>query len=186
MLPSALREYLCKIKNQREVLMNPKIITLPSIKLAGYSWQTTIEAEQQDKDVPKFWNDYYAEGKAKKIWESDIFEKPIAEYGTCLPTTTNEVTYVIGAKVKDGADIPDDFFTCDLPQATYAVWSVKKENEDTFVKNIQATFQHIFNEWFPVSGYVYGTEGANFELYTVQDGIVTCDIHIPIIRIKDS
>jgi len=168
------------------IVMEPKFVSLDAIKIAGYSIKTKNVEGENSKDIPSFWRRYFSDGLAERLHSSD-FVKSHSEYGACLSmdTDTGEFFYVIGVEVNDGADIPEEFYVCEMPAATYAVFSSPPSNEDDFVKNIQGTWRFIMEEWFEVSGYEYAEGCADFELYgekcMAETGKI-CEIYIPVVK----
>ena len=166
------------------IIMEPKFKALKDIKLVGYVLKTKNVEGENSKDIPAFWQDCLESGKLEKL-HSESFTKNDKEYGACfsIDPITGEFLYVIGLEVKDGAEIPKEYYTCTIPKATYAIFAIPPVNKDEdFVKNIQGTWVFIMNEWFPSSEYEYAPNGADFELYYEADGKMTCDIYIPVIK----
>jgi AraC family transcriptional regulator len=168
------------------VIMEPKIVTLGVIKLAGYRIKTKAENGENIKAIPEFWQAYLTDGRAMKLHGGD-FVKKHAEYGACFPVNpeNNEFSYVIGIEVKDGAVIPKEFYACEIPEATYAVFSTPPVLAEEFSKTIQGTWQFIYNEWFPASGYEYAPNCVDFEYYdekNMSDAGNVCDIYIPVAK----
>lgn len=168
------------------IIMEPKIVTLPAVRLAGYSIQTTADNNENSREIPAFWTAYLADGRAGRLHGSDFVKKQ-AEYGACFSVNpeSGKFTYVIGVEAKEGADIPAEFYTCEIPGATYAVFSTPPCNKAEFSKNIQGTWQYIMNDWFPASGYEYAAGCTDFEYYDdrcMGENDNVCDIYIPIAK----
>ena len=110
-----------------------------------------------------------------------------AEYGACFPENpeNGEFVYVIGVEVKEGHAIPDGYHACALPEALYAVFSTPPADKANFSPAIQGTWDYIYSEWFPNSGYEFDSNGVDFELYDErcmgETGNV-CDIYIPVVK----
>ncbi len=139
--------------------MEPKFVTLPTVKLVGFALKTTMADGKNKERIPAFWSAYMTDGKANRL-HSESFVKNHAEYGACFPEDpeTGEFDYVIGVEAKEGAIIPSEYHVCELPPSTYAVFSTPPCSSDTFVPSIQGVWDFIFNEWFPSSGYEYAPE----------------------------
>lgn len=168
------------------IIMEPKFVTLPAIKVVGFAIKTTSTAGENSKAIPAFWNDYMSGGKMEKL-HAESFIKKHDEYGVCFQVDmeTGEFEYVIGVEQIDGAEIPTDYHVCEVPPATYAVFSTPPCNATNFAQNIQGTWHYIFNEWFPNSGYEYAPNCVDFELYDdrcMEDEGKICDIYIPVIK----
>ena len=168
------------------IVMEPKFETLPAIKLAGYALKTKNNEGENNKEIPAFWGEYLSDGRMEKLHGADFLLEH-AEYGACFSEDpeNGEFIYVIGVKVREGAEIPAEFHKCELPPATYAVFSTPPANEENFSKNIQGTWQYIMNDWFPKSGYEYAAGCVDFELYgekCMGENDKVCEIYLPVVK----
>lgn len=168
------------------IVMEPRFVTLPAIRIAGYKLRTTAEGGENSKKIPAFWNAYMADGRCEKL-HGEGFVKSHAEYGACFPADpeTGEFDYAIGVEVKEGASVPAEYGTFEIPAAIYAVFSTPPCNGQNFTAAIQGVWQFAFNEWFPKSGCEYAPGCADFELYDercMTENAKVCDIYIPVAR----
>ena len=168
------------------IVMEPKFVTKPAIKLAGHKIRTVDTAGENSKTIPAFWSAYMSDGRMEKL-HGESFLKNHNEYGACfsMDPDTGEFDYVIGVEIADGATVPAGYHTCELPPATYAVFSTPPADEAHFSQNIQGTWGFIFNEWFPSSGYEYAPDCVDFELYDercMSETGKVCDICIPVVK----
>lgn len=166
------------------IILEPKFVQLNAVKLVGFAIKTTSTAGENSKTIPAFWNDYMKSGNMEKL-HSESFIKKHDEYGVCFPEDpkSGEFEYVIGVERKDDVAIPEAYHVCEIPPATYAVFSTPPSDSVNFVSSIQGTWNYIFNEWFPTSGFEYAPGCVDFELYDdrcmKEEGKV-CDIYIPV------
>jgi len=168
------------------IVMEPKFVTKPAVKLAGHRIRTTDTAGENNKAIPAFWQAYLHDGRMDRL-HKETFLKNHAEYGACFPPdpATGEFDYVIGVEVKDGATVPEGYHVCTIPAATYAVFSTPPSDEAHLVQSIQGTWSYIFNEWFPNSGYEYAPGCADYELYDERKMAAAnkaIDICIPVVK----
>lgn len=168
------------------IVMNPKMVTLNSIEIAGYALKTKNVDGENSKAIPAFWNAYVHDGRMERLHGAS-FVADHSEYGACLPENpeSGEFIYVIGVRVKNGTTVPQEFYTCTLPSATYAVFSTPPSTEEKFVQSIQGTWHYIMNDWFPSSGYEYAAGCVDYELYDERCMGLTnkiCDIYIPVTK----
>ena len=72
-------------------------------------------------------------GDVKKLHE-ETFVKNHVEYGACFPENpeNGEFIYVIGVEVKDGHTIPEGYHVCTIPDALYAVFSLRLLKKQSF------------------------------------------------------
>lgn len=168
------------------IVMEPKWKTLPAIRLAGYALHTKTGEQENNKEIPAFWMDYMTDGRMSKL-HSAAFVKAHDEYGACfmLNPEMGEMRYVIGVEASEGAEIPEEFHVCEIPAATYAVFSTPPTDKANFSQTIQGVWQYIYAEWFPNSGYEYAPNAVDYELYDARcmdaHGNV-CEIHIPVVK----
>ncbi len=173
------------------VVMEPKIVTKPAFKVAGYELKTTNRNGQNLKDGPAFWSKYLANNWRQKLLEH-IHPVSKAELGLCFPGDigVEDFSYVIGMEVADLKGIPAEFFKGEVPAGTWAVFTTppadRKSNE--FVKAIQGTWDYIYKNWFPGSGYEFdGDVKVDYELYderSDRDHGALVDIYVPVTRRK--
>ena len=167
--------------------MEPIIKTMPAIKLVGFMIRTKNVEGENSTDIPAFWDAYISDGRQKKL-HSESFVKKCSEYGACFSADPNsgEFDYVIGIEVDADATIPTDYHVCEIPAATYAVFTTPPAGDDEFVNSIQGTWQFIFNDWFPKSGYEYAPNCVDFELYDeelMSGPEMSVQIWIPVIKV---
>ncbi|MFJ7727734.1 AraC family transcriptional regulator [Neobacillus sp. NPDC097160] len=161
--------------------MEPKLITKPAFHIIGYELKTKNEDGQNNKDIPEFWQQYMQNKLGCKI------PNPInqnMELGICtdFQPETGEFVYVIGMEVNKGTQAPEGMVYRSFPELEYAVFTTPKSNEESFTSSIQSTWNYIFTDWFPQSGYEhYGS--VEFELYDERCYSLDhkeMDIYIPV------
>ena len=168
------------------IIMEPKMVKMAAFTLAGFALRTRTEGGENNKAIPRFWQEYSRDGRMEKL-HGESFLKSHTEYGACFPENpeNGEFEYVIGVEVKDDHDVPGGYHVCTVPESLFAVFSSPPANDPGFVQAIQGTWNYIFSEWFPGSGYEYDGNGADFELYDERcmsaEGKV-CDIYIPVVK----
>jgi len=166
--------------------MEPKMVKKESVKIAGFALKTKTIGEQNKTEITKFWLNYINDGRCKKL-HSENFIKNHTEFGVCFPENpeNGEFVYVIGIEVKDGCEIPNGYHVCTIPSALYAIFSSPPADRANFSNEIQGTWDYIFSEWFPNSGYEFAPNGVDFELYDEnkmgETGNV-CEIYIPVVK----
>ena len=164
--------------------MEMRFVTRKSIKLAGYALETSSRNGENTKAVPRFWEAYMSDGRMKKL-HAGSFVKNHDEYGVCFPKDADGgLEYVIGVEINEES-VPAEYHTCEIPAASYAVFSTPPAGADGFSKAIQQAWSLIWNKWFPESGRRIDEAGVCFELYDercmTETGKV-CEIWIPIIQ----
>ena len=168
------------------IVMEPKMVKKPAIKLAGFSLKTRSTNGENFKAIPEFWNDYITGGRMEKL-HKESFVKSHDEYGACFPENpeNGEFEYVIGVEIKEGHDIPEGYYACTIPEALYAVFSSPPADKPNFSPAIQGTWKYIFSEWFPSSGYEFAGGCVDYEFYDercMNETGNVCDIYIPVCK----
>lgn len=161
--------------------MEPKLVTKPAFHIIGYELKTKNEDGQNNKDIPKFWQQYMQNQLGSKI-PNPVYKN--VELGMCTDFSpdTGEFIYVIGMEVKEGTPPPEGMVYKSFPELEYAVFTTPKSNEGSFTSSIQSTWNYIFTEWFPQSGYEHNG-AVEFELYDERcygSENKEMDIYIPV------
>jgi AraC family transcriptional regulator len=162
-------------------LMKPKFVAKPAFHIIGYELKTKNLDGQNNNDIPEFWQQYMTQGLSSNI------PKPLdphVEYGICTDFNpiTGEFVYLIGMEVEKDSPAPEGLVYRSFPELDYAVFTTPKSNEKTFTASIQSTWNYVFTEWFPDSGYEH-FGSIEFELYDERchghEG-KEMDIYIPV------
>ncbi|WP_161978010.1 GyrI-like domain-containing protein [Dictyobacter kobayashii] len=110
------------------------------------------------------------------------------EIGACLPPDpiTGNFSYVIAVEVHDYDGVPAEMFRGEIPEATYAVFTVPTAESTAgpeFSNAIQGTWKYIHGTWFPDSGYEFAEGKVDYELYDGNEQqIDNVEIYIPIVK----
>ena len=159
------------------IVMEPKMMRKTAVTLAGFA--VKVKNKEYTEAFTNLWQEYALDGKQKKL-HSESFLKNHVEYGACFPENpeNGEFEYVVGIEVKDGHDIPQDYYVCIIPEALYAVFTPPPSDDEKLSFSITGTYNYIFSEWFPNSGYEFMENGVDF---------VLCDehcqeIYIPVVK----
>ena len=187
-VPARLSLAQMKNYNVGGIVMEPIIKAIPAIKLAGYVIKTKNVDGENSKDIPAFWGAIMEDGRHEKL-HNESFLKNHSDYGACFAEDkeTGEFEYAICVEIKDGATVPPEYHTCEIPAATYAVFRTPPSKDEGFSASIQGAWQYIFNDWFPSSGYEYAPGCVDFELYNedwMTDDEMFCEIWIPVVKVK--
>ncbi|WP_254772819.1 GyrI-like domain-containing protein [Paenibacillus sp. NFR01] len=170
--------------------MDPVIIRKPAFKVAGYGIQTNVAEGNYTKDIASFWSDYDGENLESKMYA--LLNPPKhGEVGLCIPASDGgTATYLLGVIVEDYSGIVPEMLTAEVPEAEYAVFTTPPVDtsggdQDAFVRAIRGTWKYVFEEWFPVSGYVYDDNKLDSEFYDERchsriDTVM--EIYVPVLR----
>ena len=168
------------------IIMEPKMEKKAARKLAGVVLSTNNKTGDNNREIPKFWQEVMSDGRLEKL-HGEAFVKNHAEYGACFmeDPESGDFNYVIALEVKEGHVIPEGYHACTLPEALYAVFSSPPADEANFSSAIQGTWKYIFSEWFPNSGYEFDGQGIDYEYYDERCMSKTgkvCDICLPVVK----
>ena len=165
------------------IRMEFRLVAKPEFNVIGYSIRTRSADGQNNRDIPAFWQRYLQEKMGQNLYELAASN---AEYGICdeFDMDSEEFSYVIGVEAKEGADAPEGTVMRRYPGQTYAVFTTPRVSPDRFTDSIQSTWNAIFSEWFPHSGYEH-SGGAEFEYYDERcwqdrNELLEMDIYIPV------
>jgi AraC family transcriptional regulator len=157
--------------------MEPKFITRSSFPVIGFELKTTLKDNQNTKQIPEFWGKIMAEKLIDKIPNRKDEKESL---GVCTDFNMEDQSfiYMIASEVTSTDSIPDGMVMRIIPEAEYAVFTVKGE----IPKSIQDAFAWIFNEWLPNSEYDH-SDSADIELYDDRccgGDASEMDIYIPV------
>jgi AraC family transcriptional regulator len=166
---------------------NPKLVEIPAMKFAGFIFKTSIRYGQCFRDIPKFWQEYTKSGDRERLHQADCI-KPGAEYGVNFTSFsgTGQVDYLIGMKLKEGADAAAAGFEVrDVPPSVYAVFSSPPVDEREFIAVVRDTWAFIIGEWIPKSDYFINGSAFDFERHDERSrgqAGKSCEIYIPVMK----
>ena len=102
----------------------------------------SFSAETSETEIPKFWDEYYANENYRKI---------PGYLGICAQQKKggDVFNYGIGCKASDIEGVPEGFEILHLPEYTWAVFKCV----GPMPKAIQDMWEKIYKEWLPVSDY---------------------------------
>ena len=133
--------------NVNELLSGEKIMTEAYNKKAEEEMDLLVHfkvfnAETSEVEIPKFWDEYYANEEYRKI---------PGYLGVCAQEKTggDEFKYGIGCKATDIDGIPEGFEVIHIPEYDWAVFKCVGPSP----KAIQEMRERIYKEWLPVSYY---------------------------------
>jgi AraC family transcriptional regulator len=163
------------VRNMKKT--KPKIITRDQFLVIGPAIRTTVEKEENFKQIPLFWEKTLKKSLLAKI-PNRVDEETC--YGICMEMKDDGFTYMIGCEVKSLSNIPDNMIGRTIPGATYAVFTAR----GPITKSVQDTTAYIYKNWFPESGYEHAYT-PEFELYDKRsmpenEDEAETDIYIPV------
>lgn len=169
-------------------VMEPRIIVKPSFRIAGYEFETSLEDQRNEREIPAFWERFEIEQ-----WESKLYEevRPSihGEYAVCFPPDmeTGKFHYMLGVNAEGYNKPKSNLIISEIQETTYAVFTTPPAvfAGRAFAKAIQGTWDYIMYEWFPGSGCEISPSKPDFEFYDERchdPENAVMDIYIPIIK----
>lgn len=157
--------------------MEPKIIKKAAFKAACLVVRPESEVDILErcgywigKDIPEL----------TATSHEEAFAKAEAKVGTWMhDADCQDLYYVYGDVLEDGAEGGDALKIIEFPEAEYAVFEVPTASDHIqFVENLRGVWKYIFNEWFDSSAYKFDVEKMDFEYYTLA-GV---SIYVPVLK----
>ncbi|MBW7882052.1 MAG: AraC family transcriptional regulator [Caldilineaceae bacterium] len=155
-----------------EVIKEAKIVTKPAFKVAGLLYHGRPEGNA----IPTLWERF-----AARMGELHDAVHPEVCYGAGdnMDEQTGEFDYLAACEVKQTAELPEGMVGWEIPAATYAVFT-------TTLPAIGKTFEEIYNQWLPSSGYRRAS-GPEFEYYDARfdpnDPNSIFELYIPVEKV---
>lgn len=134
-------------------LLVPKIIELKSFSATVY--------QSDEEDHTKFWNKYNCGGFSSKLSGGEAQ----LDYGFSIWNfEKNKLDYYIGILTECAHGDLTGTMQLNVEGGLYAVFDTPKADKYTFVNTIHKTWDYIYREWIPQSGYV-NIGDCDFETY---------------------
>ncbi|HEY8348722.1 MAG TPA: AraC family transcriptional regulator [Clostridiales bacterium] len=174
-LPSEYKAALNSLKLYEPIIfeaepfeVKPELTYLEPFELVVY---------KSDEDCPpKFWNKYNSRKWSKKLTGG----KTCADFGVCVwNQNENKLDYFIGVRKSDALGDTGNTIELTVPGGLYAVFATPQSSHFDFINTIHRTWDYIYNEWLPNSGYEH-TGGCEFETYIESSRTYSEKIYIPL------
>ena len=135
-----MNRYTVRITIEGGTIMEYKIEKWEEMDLLVHAKE--FHAETSEKEIPLFWDEYYADEKLREI---------PGYLGICAQQKTDGdgFRYGIGCKASDVEGIPEGFEIIHLPEYEWAVFTCRGPMPDA----IQNMWDRIYKEWLPVADY---------------------------------
>ena len=141
---------------------------LPPFTLTVYPFESAFP--------PDCWNRYNAEKRSLRLSGGRIAE----DFGAMIWDSTKKcLLYHIGIRTEEAAGDTDGTVQIDISGGLYAVFETADADQHTFVSVIRDTWEWIYREWMPESGYRRGN-GFELESYTETSREFRERIYVPL------
>jgi AraC family transcriptional regulator len=154
--------------------MEVVILEREALKVVGMKISTTIE----ENKIPQLWNEFIP-----RIAELKEVAVPDCSLGICLYEGKDfeagaPFSYLAAVVVKDDSVVPEGMIFYEIPATKVAVFT-----HTGSVENLAETYEYIYEEWLPESGYEIA-EADELEWYDTRfkydDPESQMDIHVPL------
>ncbi|WP_256681887.1 GyrI-like domain-containing protein, partial [Mammaliicoccus fleurettii] len=141
--------------------MNYKIVEHDSFKVAGVKREFSLVNEQNQRDIPKMWDDVHRDGTDNLLFKlnNGLIEGVV---GVCIDKSSKAIDYWIGTTYE--GESPEKLSILEIPASKWAVFEVRGPMPDAMPR----VWKQILSEWFPSSSYKHaGT--PELEVYSDEN-----------------
>ena len=168
--------------------MKYRIVEQKAFRLVGYKLPTMrMKNFEQFKEIPKFWDEHFANGNFAKLMSINLSEKHDngrvdGVLGICVvPDIDSDALnyYIATAYEKEAPEGMEELF---VPDCTYAVFECRGK----IPFSVQDMTRRLYGEWLPNSGYEWAN-APDIERYFDGDPTseeYVCELWLPV-RIKE-
>lgn len=176
-LPTEFKTANCSLRLFQPFQFNPEE-PQPSVSMM-YMEAFTVIAYPCDEDLPaNFWNKYNAEKRSKHLSDGTIVE----DFGVMQwNPERNRLDYFIGIREEFVKGDTRGTVRIDIKEGLYAVFDTSLATQHDFVSIIHRTWDWIYKEWLPRSGYQRG-DGFEFESYVETSKSYSERIYVPLTK----
>lgn len=148
------------------MVMQPKLVTLGPIYVAGKTFEFDLKSVRYTRDAPVLWDE---QGLNDGTVETELYAKlaPVRHGEFCINLGTNEdsCTYFFAVECEADRKMPAGMQKRTLPAADYAIFRTPLVEADAFAQAIRGTWRYILEEWLPQSDYEIDAHAYDFEYY---------------------
>lgn len=140
--------------------MHYRIEEKPAFTATGIALRVSKVHQEQLQRIPKFWEENHRNGLIATLCQHC---GPLGLLGICCEwdNAAEEFTYLIAIEQPNyPVKLPSHLRRITLPTATYGIFESRGAMPDA----IQQTWQRVYREWFPQSGYEHAN-APDFEVY---------------------
>lgn len=150
----------------------------PDVSMS-YFKSFSVIAYPCDEDLPaSFWNKYNAEKRSLRLSGGEITE----DFGVmCRNSEKSGLDYYIGICAEKAKGDISGTVRLDISEGLYAVFDTPPASQHDFVSVIQRTWDWIYSDWLPNSGYRRG-DGFEMESYEETSRKYSERIYVPLER----
>ena len=148
----------------------------PTVSMQYLNEFSLIAYPFEDKSPPNCWNKYNVEKRSLRLSGGNIVE----DFGAMIWDNEKErLLYFIGIKEENAKGDITDTLPLKITGGLYAVFETPPASQHSFVTTIRATWDWIYSDWLPHSGY-RKVSGFELESYIENSKKYIERIYIPI------
>ena len=172
---------------QTDILPQVRIEERKGFFVAGMVLRTSEELSSIAQ-IPALWKRIQVREQENKIYAL-ARPREHGEYYISFPVGTGMFRLITGVKVDDPEDMDGSLYVDWVQPGLYGIFSPPPVfgNADQFAEAVKQTWQYIFDEWLPDSGYCLDEERLDYECYDERchgAGPFSMDICVPL-KIKE-
>ena len=138
----------------------------------------SIVAYPSDEELPpSFWNKYNAEKRSKLLSGGGVVE----DFGVMIQNAEGKLDYYIGVRENEAKGDIAGTVKLDIAGGLYAVFETPPASQHDFVSVIRSTWDWIYAEWMPRSGY-RRADGYEMESYVEMSREYSERIYVPLTK----
>lgn len=118
------------------------------IRIVGIRTPMTEDMEENQKNIPGFWEKSLKSENIRKICQLSDRE-PKGVLGVSVYKNPQDIYYYIA--VSTDSPVPDGMYEYTIPAATWVIF----KNDGRFKESVQSIFRRFYTDWLLVSGYEY-------------------------------
>ena len=177
-LPTEFRTANCSLRLFESFEPEPSVIR-PEVSM-GYLSDFTLLAYSFEGDAPPhFWNQYNAEKRSLRLSGGATVE----DFGAMRwNSKTKRLDYYIGIRAEEAKGDVSGTERIRIAGGLYAIFDTVPTGQHDFVATIRATWDWIYKDWIPNSGY-RRAEGYELESYVEKSRKYSERIYVPLVKI---
>lgn len=150
----------------------------PRVSMACLTPFSVIACPCDEDFPPRFWNRYNAGGYSARLTGGAV----VPDWGLMYrENLTDRLQYWIGVREEHARGDRTGTVRLQVAGGLYAVFDTYPAAQHDFVQTIHRTWDWIYDEWMPASGYCRGA-GFEMERYTEEDRTYSERIYVPLER----
>lgn len=153
----------------------------PAVAIAHVTPFAVVAYPCDEDFPPRFWNRYNAGGYSARLSGGAV----VPDWGVMQRNpATGKLSYWIGVREEQAQGDRGGTVRLAVAGGLYAVFDTCPATQHDFVQTIHRTWDWIYDEWMPASGFRRG-QGYELECYTETDRTYSERIFVPLERMED-